>query len=91
VTHDGAVYAVKVTRAGWFNFEGFGRPFEGWVDDSGKGFGRRTAGRAFTAGWCGGMNEPTHRTGGAPYLHEPDCSQTVLWQQRHDDNEENQQ
>jgi transposase len=43
-------FVVKVTRAGWFNFEGFGRPFEGWHDD---GFGQRwwTAGRAFT--WRG--------------------------------------
>lgn len=23
--------ATLVTRAGWFNFEGFGRPFEGWA------------------------------------------------------------
>lgn len=40
--------AVKVTRAGWFNFEGFGRPFEGWADSSGRGHDWRSAGRAFT-------------------------------------------
>lgn len=44
---------VRVTRAGWFNFEGFGRPFEGWCmpSDAVAGQSWRTAGRAFT--WMG--------------------------------------
>lgn len=38
--------SVKVTRAGWFNFEGFGRPYEGWY---GLKYTRWiSAGRAFT-------------------------------------------
>lgn len=38
---------VKVTRAGWFNFEGFGRPYEGWAEAVAQP-GWRSAGRAFT-------------------------------------------
>lgn len=32
---------ITVIRVGWFAFEGFGRPFEGWRE-------RRCIGRAFT-------------------------------------------
>lgn len=46
VEGDAAPVEGNVTRAGWFNFEGFGRPWEGWVQtESG---GSRSTGRAFT-------------------------------------------
>lgn len=36
--------SLKVTRCGWFAFEGFGRPFEAWTNAGGW----MSHGRAFT-------------------------------------------
>lgn len=38
----------QVMRCGWFGFEGFGRPYEGWAPRPGVYQGSATAGRAFT-------------------------------------------
>jgi hypothetical protein len=43
--------AWRVTRHGWFGFEGFGRPFEAWVQINGPYEGWTSLGRAFT--WMG--------------------------------------
>lgn len=37
----------KVTHCGWFAFEGFGRPFEGWTRETPQS-GYTSVGRAFT-------------------------------------------
>lgn len=36
---------VRVTRAGWFNFEGFGGPWEGWARDASEADRLREMGR----------------------------------------------
>lgn len=57
-------HAISVIRVGWFGFEGFGRPYEGWVKPDGhdrflsvgRTFTRR--GAAAKAFWAGVQSPP---------------------------------